>query len=339
VNRQRLKAVLPWVVALALVGYLFYSIPLDRLRLALAETNLLGIMAVALFVDLAALMTDSWATSRVFSWFLAPVSFRELIPVRAATYLMAILNYNLGQAGLLYYVYRVKRVPLLQTTAVTLMQMGSVILLLSLMALVGLWLAPDERTRQFSLLLIALGGGALVYFAVLKLRPGWLYRRALLRPLFDAGVLGHLLASATRIPHIGVIVCTHIVAMRLFDIWIPLGSGLVLIPLVLLVAAIPLTPFGLGTQQWTAIQLFSPYARGADPASRQALVLAYSLSLATLALVFQALLGLVFLKRVADLIKKPTELAAGGEPTSARVPQEPEDRRAPPPDRRQRPSK
>lgn len=308
--RTRIRGLLPWLLASALLGYLFYTISFEELGEALLKARLWCLFATVFFVDMGSLLGDSWGTSRVFSWYLAPVTFRELLPVRAATYLMAILNYNLGQAGLIYYMHRAKGVSVLQATGVMLMMMGTVILLLAVLSLAGIFLATDEATRRFSMLLGSLGLLALLYFGLLRLRPALLDRVALFRPLFEAGVYGHLKSTLVRIPHIGVIVFAHVLGMRCFGIEVPLAAGLVYIPSVLLVAALPLTPFGLGTMQMTAVHFFAPYAPGPSLAARQALVFAYSLSLATLALMLQAVMGLVCLKRVSSLISKPEEREA-----------------------------
>lgn len=310
-TRQRLRNILTWGFALALMGYLFYTIPLDQLRAALAQTDLLYLLGVVLYVDLGSLMGDSWATARVASWTLAPTRFRELIPVRAATYLMAILNYNLGQAGLVYYLHRTKKVSVMAASSVILMMMGTMVLLLLCLSLAGTLLNPSEETRPYLPLLLVLLGGAVGYFVLLRLRPRFLAGHALLLPLFDAGVWGHLHATLLRIPHMGVVVTAHFLAMHGFGIQVPWGAGLVFIPTVLLIASLPITPFGLGTMQMAAIRFFSPHAPGATLAERQATVLAYSLSLATLALFFQAVMGLFFLRKVSRLIARPQGDPAG----------------------------
>ena len=98
-----------------------------------------------------------------------------------------------------------------------------------------------------------------------------------------------------------VIIAAHVFGMRCFDIQIPLGAGMIYIPLVLLEASLPLTPFGLGTMQATAVYFFSPFAGAATPQGRQALVFGYSMALSAMALMLQGLMGLAFFKRVAAM--------------------------------------
>ncbi len=299
--RKRLRKILPWAVATALLGYMLYTIPMEALLTALEQANVWCLLATVFFVDVGCLVTDSWATALVVTWFLAPVKFREMVPVRAASYLVAILNYNLGQAGLVYYFHRVKGAPLASATSMVLMMMGTIILLLGVMSVGGLALTSDERTRTFGIPVAMICVGAVFYFILLKIRPGFLANRALFRPLFDAGVSGHLKATLVRIPHLIVIIASHLFGMRCFGIEAPLSAGLVFIPMVLLVASLPLTPFGLGTMQMTAIHFFAPFARATTLEARKAMVFAYSLGLATLALGLQAVMGLVFLERVSAM--------------------------------------
>jgi len=305
--RRRLTQVLPWLVAAVLLAYLLWHIPRDQVLAALGQAHLGYLALVVLYLVGGSLVADSWATARVLSWFLAPIGWLEILPIRAASYLMAIVNYHLGQAGLIYFVHRSRRVPVSSVTGLVLMMMGTVLLVLGALSVAGVVLAPDPETRRLAWVLGVLGGGTALYFLLLRLRPAWLARRRVLAPLFDAGVTGHLGATAVRVPHVLITVTTHLLAMRCFDIAVPLGAGLVSIPLMLLAASLPITPFGLGTIQLAAVKLLSPYIRG-DRAAAEARVLAYSLSLSTLALVTQAVIGLIFLRRVVGLLEP------GGDP-------------------------
>ena len=94
-------------------------------------------------------------------------------------------------------------------------------------------------------------------------------------------------------------------AMRLFGVHPSVGQALTLLPLIFFVAVVPLSPFGLGTAQATAVALLAPFAQGTSEDARQAAVLAYSLSFQMLGMLVQALVGLAFLRRVtrADTVR------------------------------------
>ena len=148
--------------------------------------------------------------------------------------------------------------------------------------------------------LVALAGVA-VYLAAVAAGRRWLDRlpwplvRAALVPLVEAGVAGHLRAAAWRLPHLLAMVLFHWGAFRIWGIALPLGAGLALIPVVLLVAALPITPSGLGTTQAMQVLLFSPWATGATPDERAADVLAFSLAFYAVSVAANAAVGLACL--------------------------------------------
>src|SRR4029453_4249884 len=50
-------------------------------------------------------------------WFHGPLPYRELLPVRAVTYLVSILNTQLAQAAMALYIHRRFHTPLAQITS------------------------------------------------------------------------------------------------------------------------------------------------------------------------------------------------------------------------------
>jgi len=290
-------------VALGLLSYLFHKIKLSDMLAALTQCNLPLLLGAVTTGVTGAWLGDGWATSRVLSWFLVPVGFREVLVVRAASYLLGILNVSLGQAGLIYYVHRTRRVPVLAVTGLSLMYMGTIVLVLTGLSLAGVLLAEDEHTRRFGSLLAVLGLGALIYFALIRIRPRALARFPLLAPLFRAGVTGHLKATVVRVPHVLFMMLGFYLVLRSFYISVPVHVGMIYIPLVFLVSSVPVVPFGLGTMQMATVHLFAPYAGDATLAARQARALTASLAGSALPMVFQALLGLAFLHRVGEMMR------------------------------------
>lgn len=81
-------------------------------------------------------------------------------------------------------------------------------------------------------------------------------------------------------------------ALRLWDVPVPLSQGLSLVPVVLFVNAVPITPLGLGATQAAMVLLFAPYVPQPSAEVRAAVVLALALLYYFFGLVTQALLGL-----------------------------------------------
>ena len=61
-------------------------------------------------------VADTFAMNSVFGWFGCRIRYRDLMIVRASTYLLAILNYHVGQAAIVGYLYRAHKVPFLRAT-------------------------------------------------------------------------------------------------------------------------------------------------------------------------------------------------------------------------------
>ena len=289
---ERLKRWLPWGVAVALLAVLFTRIPFAELRGALAHGPYLLLALYVLFEVLAALGPDAWATREALAAAGVRRGFGELVLARGATYLLGLLSYLLGQGGVgVWLTTRAVR-PAQATGAVLLLVVSNGTVLL-LIAGAGLLVSPFDRRL---LLVVAAGlAGVLVYLAAIAWRVRWLQRWAALAPLLDAGLAGHLRAIAARLPHMLLLAALHWGAFRVWGIAVPPDLGIALMPVVLLVSALPITPGGLGSTQALQVLFFSPWAAGATPEARAADVLAFSLVHHGLSLLAMALVGAVCL--------------------------------------------
>jgi hypothetical protein len=301
---HRLRQLAPWLVAGATLAWLFHVVPLDALGAALRRASpwQFGVLVVVFVVG--TLVADSFATWATFRWALpeAGLQFGEALEVRGASYLLAIIHYGAGQGGLAYFVNRVHKVPLARAAGAVLLIMGVNVVVVALSALVGVLLGGAPAAPALRALVIALACAFPAYLAVIAARPRLLLRRALLAPLFDAGLTGHAVAAVARLPHISWLLVGHYTAMRLFGVDPPVVTALALLPVVFVVTVLPISPSGIGTAQATAVALFAGYAEGGSPAAREAAVLAYGLALTFAALVVQAVLGLGFLRRLGKAV-------------------------------------
>jgi uncharacterized membrane protein YbhN (UPF0104 family) len=83
--------------------------------------------------------------------------------------------------------------------------------------------------------------------------------------------------------------------LRAFGVRVPLVTAIASLPVVFLVAVLPISVQGIGTTQAAMVFFFARYGTG-DQTARQAAVLAESLVTQALALAFQSLLGLACLR-------------------------------------------
>ena len=258
--RKKLGPLLGWAVTIAILFYLFRTIHFAKVGEAIRSAAWWTIPANAALI-LAVYLADSFAIKRTFGWFVAPLSFREVLVVRGATYLLALVNYTVGQGAIVYFVKRSRGVPILRGTAAVLLIMGVNVLMLLVLASVGLLVATDVPPILRLVVLIAYAGLA-VYIVLVALKPRWLVSRPIFDVLLSAGVGGHLRAMAVRLPHILSLMALSWVSLAAFGVVVPVAKAVLCLPIVYFVAVLPISFQGLGTSQAMLIHFFSIYAPG-----------------------------------------------------------------------------
>ena len=287
-----------WPLALTLLifAFIFTRIPFDRFWDAISRARLLPFFALMGVFSLCFFSVDTFVLSRMVRWFHGPIRYRELLPVRASTYLVSLINTQLAQAALALYIYRRFLTPLgrISGTIATLILLEATNLLL--FATIGLWVFPG--TLPGASILLPLGLAA-VWTCALLLARGIPFPRWKESPIFHTLRSARFWQMAAVLLMKGSIfllsIFVHRYALSLFGIEIPLLRLLIFLPVVFLVAALPVTVAHLGTSQAAWIFFFSGYAAEAD-------LLAYSLASHLTFMLANGLFGLIFLpKAYADL--------------------------------------
>ena len=283
----------PWLVALAILTFLLTRIPRRALFNALEAGPWLFLGVYTFIQAFLILLADAYATSVSLAITGFRQQFSQIFLARGATYILGILNYALGQGAFGIYLQR-SGVGTIRAAGTRLFLM--IVNLGVLLFVASFGLMAGGYLGSIHLDLSPLGYGLLVgvvlYLATIWLRPRFLRRYQLLAPLLEAGLRGHLWAAGGRVPHVLFLVLTYWGALRLWGIPAPLAQGVAMVPLVLLIGALPLTPAGLGTTQAALVFLFSPYVPLPTPEARVAALLAFGLIYYFLGIVVQALFGL-----------------------------------------------
>jgi hypothetical protein len=291
--RKSLLRILPWVVTAGLLFLLFRRISIAEV-VADARGAAWWMAPVVLASVAAVYLADSFAIWKTFGWFLTRMSFADVLLVRGATYLLAAINYNVGQGAIVYFVHRVARVPVIRGVATVLLIMGINVLALLFLATFGLAAAPAVPHALKLIVAVAYAGLA-VYVAAVIAKPRWLASRPLFDVLLGAGLGGHLRALLVRLPHIAILFTFQICMLRGFGVAVPVLQAIAALPVVFFIAVLPISVQGLGTTQAAMIFFFARYASG-DSHAQQAAVLAASLVGQVCTLAFQVVLGLACLK-------------------------------------------
>jgi hypothetical protein len=291
--KKRLVRLLAWAVTAGILVLLFRRIPFNEV-VAAARGAAGWTVPAAVFFGFVIYLADSFAIWKTFGWFLAQLSLTDVLLVRGATYLLAAINYNVGQGAIVYFVHRVARVPVIRGVATVLLIMGINVLALLFLATFGLAAAPAVPHALKLIVGVAYAGLA-VYVAAVIVKPRWLASRPLFDVLLGAGLGGHLRALLVRLPHIAILFTFQIVMLRGFGVAVPVLQAIAALPVVFFIAVLPISVQGLGTTQAAMIFFFARYAAG-DGHAQQAAVLAASLVGQVCTLAFQVVLGLACLR-------------------------------------------
>jgi len=296
------RRLLPPLIAVVLVVLLLWTLDLHAFVQHLRSVNYPGFLAFCLVFSLLLLASDSLATSFVYSRAVCPLRFREFFLIRGASYLPSMLNHHIGQAWVTWYVSRVYRAPLWRVTGATLLVYGTTFGCLLVFG--GISLLLDRSAAPWLLPLLAIAGTAGVgYLATIAIKPAFLAKRQVLAPLFEVGVMGHLAAFALRFPHVLVLFLGSWLPFRFFGVDIPPAAAFAYIPVLMVVAVLPITPQAVGTRDWFSRHYFSQFAAGTS-AEQEASVAAATLTYAAALSVLQAVFALLLMHRALRVLRQ-----------------------------------
>ena len=294
------RRLLPFALATLLVALILARLDIALLVSQLGRADYPGLVLFAAAVTFSLLAADTFATVGIYRRTVCPITFRQLFVLRAASYLPSLLNHHVGQAWLTYFLAKVYRAPLWRVAGATLLTYATT---LGCLLLFGV-LAVPFNVERIPWLVPLLGGVtalAFLYLGAIAAKPRFLREWQTTAPLVEVGVRGHLVAFVYRIPHMVVLFAGSWLVFWFFGIRIPLGHALATVPLLMLVAALPITPQGMGTRDLLSIQLFSRYAAG-TPDEQRAAIVAATLSWACALTVVQLIVSSIYMRKARRLL-------------------------------------
>ncbi len=102
----------PLATTVVIFAAIFSRIPFSRLGEALSRADLLPFLALMAGFSLVFFTVDTLVLALAIRWFHGPLPYRDLLPVRASTYLVSLVNTQLAQGALALYLNRRFRTPL-----------------------------------------------------------------------------------------------------------------------------------------------------------------------------------------------------------------------------------
>jgi Lysylphosphatidylglycerol synthase TM region len=301
------KRALPFLGTALIFALIFWLVPIANVVAALEQAPILMFFGVFLPFSAFYWMIDSWCLTWVVRHFNAPLRFRDILPIRASMYVMALINSNLGQGGVAYYLHRKAGVPFLEVLSSILFIALMEVYQLFLFSTLGVMLYRPASHAQFELVsvlrvayLIAWFALAciIIFFAVARRNrrmSAWLAAARLggiARTFLAARAFDYVIVLAIKAPSFIASLLTQYLALSLYGIAIPFAKLMLFLPLVFLAAALPIAVAHLGTSQAAWLLFFS----GNAPSAK---ILAYSLAAHFTFMFCNGLIGLFFLPRAS----------------------------------------
>jgi len=314
---KRLHRAAALAATAAIFFLLFRRIPFPRLLTALQRADYATFLAAMIPNTLFYFLWDTLVLTVAVRWFHAPVTYFELLPARAASYVVGFFNTNAGRGTLALHLARRLGSPFLQLGSTVLFLVLSEYLHLVAWATIGILQIRSDVARELLWgppLVAAVWLAVFTYSRLTPIprvephgRPAGVAGRlaqALLAPRGSALLRTFRLAPARRYveivllraPMFFVSLCLHYAAARAFGLSIPLVALVAFLPVVFMIAALPLTVARLGTTQAAWVFFFGSYADAPT-------LLAFSLAAHLTFVATRALLGVAFLPRAyAELV-------------------------------------
>lgn len=336
--RARWKGLIPWVLSLGIVAFLFFTTDIDAIGKALANADWGRLIALMGVVTLLAFVADSATLVPLLRRFVAPVSFSEVVRIKGVSYLLNALNYSLAAGGMAWIFHRKHQVPFMRAfSALVLFFFIDIIALGGL--LTGGWLIGRELmadgaeltatapfTERVPIVIAIVWGVVLGTWLYWNRRFdffffGFFRKWRIFQCFQEVRSLDYVRLVTVRVAFILVYVLMHYLLLPTFDVHIPFWTLVMYSPLITFVQVVPATISGLGAAQGVMVALFAahvPPGHG-DPA---AVIVAYSTVIGPLMMLMRLVIGYSFMAAVAkDVLPTAEDIetaqAADSEPLDA----------------------
>ena len=190
-------------------------------------------------------LVDTLVVTRALNWFVKPIRYKDILPIRASAYIISIFNEQIGKGAMAYYLNRRDQVPGWEVASVMLFIMFCEIFYLLTWATIGFALSRDSLPEVFGLLpYMALGGAVVLVVWILYFRgrlfPDSRWRNRKIVHAFKMATLKHYcLFFLFRSPALLAAVVVYTLALTLFGVEASFLSLLGYLPVIFFAAAVP----------------------------------------------------------------------------------------------------
>ena len=238
------------------------------------------------------LVIDTLVLTRALSWFIKPIRYQDILPIRASAYIVSLFSEQVGKGAMAYYLNRRYDVPGWEVASVMLFIMFGEIFYLLVWASVGYIISGSSLPAIFGWTpIITLGAAVVFTLWVLYFRgtifPSSQFREKKIFHAFRMATLTHYaLFFLLRSPALIAAVLVYTIALNLFGVPASLQSLIGVLPIIFFAATVPTPMRAAAITLW--VVLF-PHNEGQ--------MAAFGFVQHNFFILFNALIGVVFLRR------------------------------------------
>ncbi len=328
--RTQVRRWLPPLGTIALVTYLVWSTDLDAAAAAFRQAD----VGLAILV-LGGITVITWLYDGVcLTWLIGltlghrgtggALRLRDVLPIKAASYVLNIVNYNAATVGMAWIVSRRKRVGMIESLAALAVLSYIDLVALTALLVLGLVLSADalssqpELVERLTVIAVAVFGLALTVLLLLQspIRNRWLDRLrslAILRPIAAVPPRSMLMGVAMRMLFVMGYVANTYGVMLAFGMSPRLDLLLLYVPILSVVGVVPLSISGLGTTQILMRTFYAPMV--ADGRVSGPVIDAFSTVVIIGFILTRLAVALPFLPRILKELRERPDSASGTEAT------------------------
>jgi hypothetical protein len=296
------KQLIPWAITLVCFAYLYWRLSgAAASRDTTVVSYLLEVfrsvrwdrwLALMIPYSIFFFLVDSLLLFKVVNWFNARVRYLDILPVRASTYILSIVNEQVGKGAMALYLHRREGVPGWQLASSMLFIMVCEFYYLLIWATLGVTLRWDHLPEIFHVLPLVLAVAlavlalAILYFRGTLLPGSSLRDRHILHAFRQARPWQYAAVFVLRSPALLAGVLIYTLALRLFGVEVAFADMLGYLPVIFFGAAVP------GPFRTVAISLWVTLfpAQAGEMAT-------FGLVQHNFFIFFNAAIGLIFLRR------------------------------------------
>ena len=188
---------------------------------------------------------DTLVVTRALNWFVIPIRYRDILPIRASAYIISVFNEQIGKGAMAYYLHRRDRVPGWEVGSVMLFVMFCEVFYLLFWATVGYLasgsvLPPAFRlVPWFAVAAVPIFAVWVLYFRGAILPGNRLRDQRIFHAFRTASLRHYALFLVLRSPALLAAVVVYTVALNLFGVDVSFLSLLGYLPVVFFAAAVP----------------------------------------------------------------------------------------------------